>query len=523
MLDDTTPLQDYSGFNRTATTAGTIAQHPALVTGAAYASIFSNTATASFSSPVFVQGKEAQPFTLEAWILPLAGTAFEQKILSHATAYDGIVLEGTNIAFTTQYSTTGESITVFDIGRSRAVHVVGVHTLEKNSLFVDGQLVDEMEIDDLQQADTYAATGNLVTGTTTGTQNVAVNGVAVYSYALSPQQILDHFEVGRDVVLADQIPEGYDAVRMPIYSEEADIFSQAVYDTGDEWNTGIRTNTEIVDGILVPQFDENDTSLAGTWLDSFLLDVAGTTSVYGVTVDWEAAGATIEVSVDGTTWIVPQKNKMISIVPNGYDPTDKVLDLRVTFPGGILEDESNVSKLTVTGFLSNVMTSMPNRVVTLGTPAVPGIDAEPIEYREDAGVNLAGGSLTIGPDTADEPIQSRTIEMWVKRGASLSIPAGGTTYVNGVAGALPTTAGRWSLVHITFASPFTTNIVISGDSIVSNVVLYEAALSTADMLAVLASYTGRPVSTISDTGSIAVTSADSALIYAHDWNITPTG
>lgn len=527
-LSDTSPFDDFSGYNRSGSVVSGVTVQPApLVSQISKSTIFTNAVQGTFASPVFLQGQENSNFTLEAWILPIETANVEQAILGHQGQYDGLLINGTTLSFVTKYSTTGESRASFNLVRKRAVHVVGIHTSEKNSLYINGELASEAEITEEQQADTYAhSTSALLSGYSTGAGSFAANCIAVYAGVLSHERVIAHFEAGRNVEPAASIAEYYDSQRFLLTAEEAEVFLETVWSTDLDWNGGLVTDITVMENMMIPDEDETGVSKAGTWLDSFALDTADT-PIYGVQVDWIGEGAVVEASLDGTTWETVARGTSLSLITPGFDPTDQELELRVTFPGGVANDTSYISQLLVTGFDSNPLPDVEDRVITATAPVWFGREYEPIEYREDYGVRLSGGTITIGPDVSDDLIQPRTVELWVKKRTTTApaISATGTVYVNGVAANLSALrVNEWSLVHIVTAAGISTDLTISGLIDVGQVVLYTDALSATQIADIFSNFTGRTTLVPPTVSTVDMSQpAEAANLYTHDWSITGGG
>lgn len=560
-MSDTSPYQDYSGYNRSATGPNTFTAP--LVANATQAAVLSNGAQATFTTSVFSQGQEKKPFTLEAWVLPHEDNLGQTAILSHLGAYDGLVLTNNKVSFVTKYTSNGECRVEYDLERPRAFHIVGVHTENQNQLYIDGELVGSLEITEEQSLDTYSATGNLVGGQTTTAQKISVNGVAVYPFTLSPENILAHFEAGRDVVDNVSVASSFNGELVNLSRDEATIFSESVWNEDEEWNAGELTNIVVEDDKIRPSLDEAGVSQAATWLNVFDLSFANTTSIYAVTVNWSGKNATVEASVDGVTWENVVRGRNLAIIPSGFNPTDKELEIRVTFAGGIQDDDSHVSSLTVTGFLDGAAPSLATRPVTVYEPGYIGVGAEPIEYDSRNGLRLPPGShAVIGVDTEDTPVHPRTVEVWLRihnlgiNGRFIDTrDATHTGYgyygADGVGGWVgngswqavyrnavidssgnKATEEEWSLFHFVSNSPIDTPILLNkayvagygSDISVGQVVLYEAALSAADVSKIYKSYTGMPTVTITDSSSTTLTNDTFVpTIVSHDWSITGAG
>lgn len=530
MMDDTSPLQDYGPFNRSAViSGGTPVRGPALVKGATNSVVLTNTITAQFNTSVYEQGREDAAFSLVASVFPIRGAATSpQKILSHAANYDGLTIDGNKVSFSTKYASAGEAKCTYDLQTTRQVNLVGVHTASKNSLFVDGVLVSEVDITEAQKLDTYATTdGKLYSGTTAGTNTIAVNGIGQFRHALSPDAVRLMNTTARDLFDGPDIASVFSGSYIPMSRDASDVFIDQTWTTEEDWKLASLKNVNVVDQRLVPQFDGN-TSMTGVWNDVVSLAAADTTSIYGVTFDWDGDGITIEASLDTTTWETVQRGVGLSIIPSGFNPTGKELFLRVSFPGGIVDDESYLDNLSMLGFRSAAPTSVNGRTITL-TKAYPQRDEPVALLKEQWGTEiLATGSIVIGTDT-DGVSTARTVEVWVKATSSTQPTMTGTgvsptIYQDGVANSGAFIIGKWTLVHVVAPATITGNITITGPAQIGHVTLYPTALSASEVEEISLAYAKTNPVVAGDTSDISMTqSAIGASVYAYDWSIVGAG
>lgn len=527
MLDEASPFSDYSGYGRSGTATGTVTTSVPLAAGAVYSTVFGNNALGKFASPVFQQGLEDRAFSLESWIRPIVTDTTEAnsdlQVLGNSGEYDGLVWNGTTISFSTKYLTTGECRAEYDLQVSRAIQAVGVHTSEKNMLFVEGELVAETDITDAQKADQYVATdGFLYSGSTAGTMQLAAGAVGIYNYALSPQTVKNHFESGRHVV-GRSVTNGHPTTVIDFSTDMSNLLRRRVFDTDADWNSGFFSGLVIDNNMLVPQVI-NDTSVTGTWFTVCDLYDGGTPNpLSAVNMEWDGEGVTVEASVDGDTWETAVRGENLEIIPSGFDPANKELHLRVSFPGGIVEDDSYIDSLTVNLFKSNIVT-VGSRTLTLTQPADIRTDREPVQLADDWGLTLRGGTISIS--SAASP---KTIEVWAKRNSADAV-AWGTNldqaeifYSNGAVGT-EYPVGEWVVRHFVSSTPLNGVTAISGNVSIGRVVFYDDALTATQISNIVASYFGVPVTRVGDNSVIAIAEPPvAAEIYAHDWSIEASG
>lgn len=514
-------LQDYSGFERWAMRTQGSTSFP-LVAGAKHSLVVSETEAYSVLAPVFGTDQENRAFCLEAWVRPFGDETGPQRILSHPSGLDGLIVNGTQVSFVIEYLTAPDAICTFDLGVSRTAHVVGMYNREKMSLLVDGVEVDVWEFTEEQMNSKFAHDiAYLYGGTYTSPQKALVNGIALYTQP-SPFVFQQNFAAGRRAIPQEGIAQKHNGAILYMNGADSDIYIDTVYDNRDTFNLGVINNVAIDDEKIVPVYDlESGVSEPGTWTCGIGLDLQDDTSVYGATVMWSGTGVTVEGSVDGETWVELQKGELVPMFTPGSDPTGVDLEVRVTFAGGSINDYSYLESLRIMAFRDVTITSTALRSVTTEEPAVPLDDSEPIHQRFDNGVRLNGGTVTIGADTASEPEAIKTLELFVKNdGSQPTISFTGTTYQNGVAGSIDIPDDHWVLIHIVNETGTMGSITISGDVTVGQATLYENALTASEMSELYRAYSGYPKIRIEDSSSINASSSDpEATIYGHTWSI----
>lgn len=521
MLDDSSPYQDHSGRNASAT--GTNDIGAAVVAGAANSSIFTNAKQATFTPGLFSQGRELYPFTLECWILPVLKTSVgSQAVLSHPGDLDGLTVNGKTVSFKTVYTTTGTAECVYTAPVYMRMHIVAIHTDEHNQLYVNGSLVAETDISDDQYDDTFAsADTTLVAGETASTQALAMNGVAVYDRALSAEEISQHYAEGVNSVPAADVVSGLGGAVLG--ASPAETFLTDTWNSNADWEEGYYIDAASQDDVLFAMVDDTDLTIAGTWYTSFPLDYGENTSIYGVSLDYEGKNVTVAVSLDGVSWTSAPAGQRVPVFSSGFDPTDEDLQIRVTFASG--QDEAYLSSMTVTGYVTSDIPQFSTRVVTAtGNTAFNNL-GEPAYMRDDQGIYL-DGTLTVSPDTADDAPPQRTVEVWVKRldATAFTISTSGTQYRNGLASSVAPPIGEWVLMHVVSGTDITTSITLTGKAIVGQVAIYDTSLTAAQVAKAYISYVGRQILRVNSAASVAInTPVGNANIYAYDWAIQPSG
>jgi hypothetical protein len=531
VLDDTLPFHDASGFGAFGDklSASSPLTDTPLVAGAINGKVFTSTRTGKFACNVFKPGLESRPFVLEAWIYPiLKTTTGPQQIFSHDTGFDGLSINGTVVRFSTIYQASGEAYCEYDLQQYRAAHIVGMHFEEYNQLWVDGELVASVALTEEQLADSYLITDKdfLYCGYTTSSQNLSLNGLAIYS-SLTGEQIKQNYLAGRNVMDKQTVSQRFGGIDMGLSLDNADTFLDYTFNRRGDYQEGLNSNVQFTDDSIVPVQFTGLPSEAGYWVGSVPLDHTGATSIYGVYVEWEGTGITVDHSINGTTWWPCTNRRKISVVPVGYNPAGKDLEFRVNFAGGVVDDTAHLDNLRIVGIKTNTLRNPTLRSVTYTDPAVPRYSRDIMEYRDDAGLWVGGGDFVIGSDpTADVEDRLRTLELWVNMRSGTITPSvgGSTAYVNAVLGGGILT-GDWCLMHFVWSSTVTGTLTLPAvNGRIGRAVIYPDELTQTDIDAIYRSYTGRPVISIVDAGAVAISELLTPLnVYDRDWSITAAG
>lgn len=515
---------DYSGYARNGTIAGSPTYGLPLAADTTQSLRGSNSIYLSVTVPnVYTAGREKASFSLSAIVYPVLATSTGSvQVASHPGIYDGLSLNGTVVTFSTYYQNTGQAKASYDLGMARRAEIIGVHTATKNSLYVDGVLVAEVDITSAQQADVYLSnvTNNFSIGYSNNTNMTLVNNVGFFPHALQTEQVASLYRANTRRA-EGSVPKMFGGEDVLLSTVVRPLFLDSAWTKDEDWKNATLDNVTVDRDQLTATMYEGLT-LAGQWTDSVDLYTGLTpVAINSVNMWWEGVNETVTASIDNINWSPVVKGQPLSIIPTGFDPTDKDLYIRVSFPAGVTE--AWVDSIQINGYTSNTAVSN-NRVVTYTNPTVP-MDEKPVgDFRDDWGVRIgAGGSVSIAADLISEaPMAVRTVEIWVKKKGSVGIgfsPAF-TQYTSGDSNN-NNFPGEWVVYFYTFAATMTGDITISGDCQLGKVAIYDSVLTQTQMYAIIANYTGVNKLRFDGTGTIGMSeSATPAVIYAHDWEIT---
>jgi hypothetical protein len=401
---------------------------------------------------------------------------------------------------------------------------VAIHTAAKNSLYVDGDLVDEVDITAAQQADTYLADGNTITGGgTTGTNLLAIGAVAVYREVMAEDDVDAHFEECVDNLSEFHVASGYGGTILPLTDEHTAPYSTRTFTTKADWEQGFKSGVIVEYDQVSPEL-RNAISVPSSWSIANPLP-QGMGTLYGVTLTWQGQNVTVDTSVDNVTWTPATKGVKVSTIPTGFDPTDKILYIRASFAGGIIDDPAYFDELIITTYIANTIPPVDGRTVTLTNTSMEH-NEDIMDYDHNWGAELVNGTLTIAaPSTGS--FAPKTIEIWAKKlgAASFTDNITGTTasYTNGTT-LQAYQNDEWQLRTYVINGGFSGAITFTGTGQIGSVVLYPYAKTAAEVLETYRAYVGRPVLTLPTQGAIALTQLTAFIdAYEYEWSMESAG
>lgn len=522
---------DVSG--RAHTLSGTYTLTGSILAGSAKSLAVVGQTVVTVPTDIFKRGSEANSFTLAVWFLPTNSVAGNFSIMSHSGQTDGLWFDGDFINFSIRDDSGNYTTASWPVpDNPKAYYVVGVYTNEKIQLYIDGELQAEEDIE-LTNFYQESSSSLKIGDASSSSYKAVVDGIALYGYSLTSAQINETYFYGRDVLSTEQIAAVNDGALWTGSNRSIDLQI-----TWPQWD-GLFYNTTAQADELRPQYDP-DTQLTfvnSQWVTSIPLDATENSSIGGVQIEWDGDGTfDVEYSLDDTNWF-DVGNAIVIPATQNFDTTGVVMDLRVTFAGGVADDNSVIRAMRATVFADDIVLGTDNsRQVILDTNVSTALDyEEPVEKSFGSGFTLQGGSIYVGNDTEDNPVTTKAVEMWVlpdsatnaylfdnrayTGNAYLRVGAGGnwefsggTLYINGTSVSSGSTAAKmseWTHVLFTLSTPTVVGAVV-GDSgyigVIGMFIFYQQTVSNPTKLFSLYS----SVSSLSATESSTVTVAEAA-------------
>lgn len=559
-----TSYDDISGRAVALTPASTLAFTPPVISGGVPKSMNAiNASRATFSKGlVYKKGYERQSWSMEIWAGPRAVDSGVLDLISNAIStsspQDGLWIDSDFIHFTVEFNTLGRVDLKWPMPDAlEEWHIVGVYTPAKVQLYINGEVVDEADISDEQIADGFKYTdATFNVGRSSGTIGASVDGIAVYSRALTDAEIYRHFVSGRRMPTVEDIAAIFGG--NSFNGTHRDIFSTKQWYSRDDWILESYEDIDVESGDLRPIEDPVDqTSMPGEWTAVYET-AAAPSNLYGVQIDWDGDGDfVVEASLDsGDSWVSVENGRVVDGTFN-WDSTDINVLIRVSFTGGVVSDPATVRRLRVVSFLSPTVYGTDvsrSLTVTDGVSTLMETN-EPIEFNIFSGLRTEStdGSIVINPDIEDEePRDIGSLEFWVRfngtqtskyifdsrpdggtayvqaSGTNKFVFTGGTLYINKVSISTNTTdvlVDTWYHVVFVFTTPIATAITIPADGSRQYAVInaYPAQLTSGEVSTIYGLYSGYPSSALATESNPVSEELDAYHLYSYDWAIQPVG
>lgn len=541
-LGTITPINDWSGYGHDATSTGTPHLGVSLAHGVEYSTIVDDTNQITFDSDVFFQGIERQPFSLTAIVRTVKADQDNpygpQQIIGNGTLANGLTVNGTVYTFAVEYEDDSVVSVSHDIQLPRRVHAIGVYTGEKIILYIDGELVNQSSISEEQKLLKFKSTDETLScGAADGGDFLALNGIGVYPRALNVEEVERLYVSAYDPTDSD-IWRTFGGIEYQVSQQPLSIFYQANISTAADWNSGTFDGAVVSGNVIVPN-TEGIESLPSAWVGVFPFTMMED-NIYGVNIDWDGIGASVEVSLDLITWEAVYKGKNVESIPPDTDPlTVPALYVRVYFEGYVENDLSYVSSITLTGFKESAIAD--------SASSKPLNDREvrytgaPLDIRQEWPCQLlhenwgaktfdSGGKILVvdNSEADDAPFVPKTIEVWVKLNdlsgvtSSSNLSTATAVYNNGV-DYTGFNVDEWAIIYYVNASGFSGDVWFSGPIQIGRIVYYPTAMTKPQTKLILAAYFGIDILTVDADNDIDITQpTDSALLTSHDWTMFTT-
>lgn len=303
---------DYSGCNNNAVYLGDFADNVytfPLVSGGMYGTKITSVGSvylpitkdyygSTLSDSLGTKYSYDNDFSLELWVYPKISTSNVTPLMADTLNNIGLFWDNGDIVF--KVSSTDEVRHTLTYNK-KAIHVVGVYSVNSITLFVDGTAVAGKTLSNFKFINSAL---NLYIGPTLNSQDTfIVDAPAVYRYSLSLDSVIKHYNYGHLASPASHvsIPDG----GIVFSCTDAKIKKPFTYSYPESrlWTEFLNSDTYYDQYGKYISFNKTDTSTSKTFVinDSFLVPTQ--LGLNSSKVEWRGNyGITVEASVDGTTY-----------------------------------------------------------------------------------------------------------------------------------------------------------------------------------------------------------------------------
>ena len=484
-------------------------------------------------------------FTLELWVSPYIQTSTLTTLFADTTDNIGLYWEKGDIVFKV---TDTEQIRWAVTYSKKAMHLVGIYSVNSISLYIDGTQVATKTIDpNFKFANTSL---DLQIGPTSDAgDSFVVDAPAVYRYGLNAASINRHYNDANYYIQPIQVVTPEEGVLFSCSDRTNKIDFSYTYGVDATWDSFLDSNTYYDDKGKYIGFIPTATSEAKSFIIEDFLFVPMESGFLDSKIEWRnELGVIVETSVDGTNYSTCVNGESIPQYKKGSFNTSGLLYIKITMA---TTDASkflprlsyfSIRFYSQTRFYADNFNSY---IESNNQFAIGSLNYSPLLRHYNNGIRPNSGygfnintglnintvemfftPKTTGANTLFYHAASGTKYAWNGSGA-VSKASISKVYVNGVDKTSQTNisnflvAGEPHHIVLVFTAAVTGdlqfNYETSGgpDNLYNNIAIYNRTLTQADVSSHFDLYCGRPTSTIIDP-VIDLTEL-SPIYYDNDW------
>lgn len=273
-------------------------------------------------------------FSIEVWLYPKITTSNKTTIFADSTNKVGIFYENGDVLFS--FGNKDVRYTLPYISKSH--HIVATYNNSAISIYHDGYLRNSISIVSSALGITHSGMTMSAGPTANAADSFIIDAPAVYRYALSPRQILEHF-IDASTISGIQVAFPDSGIFYHLSDENLRSEFKYAYPASKPWKNFV------TDKIFYNQSDESislkENSTGGSSTETFTDYITVPTNI-GLTsskVEWSGStGITVETSLDGTTYTSCTNGEAIPQYKIGSFSSTGKLYIRITL------SSSDVSK-----------------------------------------------------------------------------------------------------------------------------------------------------------------------------------
>jgi len=486
-------------------------------------------------------------FTLELWVSPSIQSSNITTLFADTTDGIGLYWEKGDVIF--KISST-EQIRWAVTYSKKAMHIVGVYSVDSIKLFIDGRQVAAKSIDS-----TFKFTNttlDLQIGPTSDSgDSFIVDAPAVYRYGLKNASISKHYSDANFYIQPIHVVHPEDGQLFSCSEVNNRVDLEYSYGVSKSWEDLIESDENVYydqQGRYLSFFSTTTATPLSFVINDFLF-IPTESGLTDSKIEWRNdLGVSVETSVDGTSYVSCENGQAIPQYSVNSFNTSGVLYIRITM------STSDASKFLPRLSLFNIRfyresivysDNSPNTITSDNQINVGAVNYSPLVRHYNNGIRTESGygfdintglnintvemfftPKTTGANTLFYDPTTSTKYAWNGSG-TVSKASISKVYVNGVDKTSQTNisnflvAGEPHHIVLVFSAPVTGslqfNYQTSGgpDNLYNNIAIYNRTLTEADVDTHFDLYCGRPAVSVSDP-AIQMTES-TPVYYDNDW------
>jgi hypothetical protein len=265
-------------------------------------------------------------FSFEIWFSPDVSDTEEYLIVGDPTNEIGLFYKDENVIFR-----CSETDSVWHkVANNKAMHIIGVFSKDKMSLYIDGKIVAEKFIGGGFKFTNSSL--NLFIGPANAGKKFIVDSAAIYNYEINEAIALRHYNAGYKETKYSQI----------VYTNEGILFSlnsSSIRPDVSYRYPGIKSLDQIVSGDAYynPEFDriefaKTDTVEAKSFSFEERIYVLGHERIVSSKIMYgqDVSNILVEARIPGEQWVVCNNNSPLPYFNKNDNLCGPILDIRVT-------------------------------------------------------------------------------------------------------------------------------------------------------------------------------------------------
>jgi hypothetical protein len=298
---------DYSGCENDSTYTGSVelnliplsvgCSRATKITDSSYVSytIDKDYTAVSTTSKFATASSSDNDFTIELWFYPQISSTSLIPLMADSTEDVGIFYQKGNILFKLDTETVEYTLP----STNKAYHIAAVYSVNSAQIFIDGALVASKTLNNFKFTNTSLS---LASGPTPASNSFLINGVTVYRYSLSDNQISYHFTEG-EALPAFQIAEPLEGEIFEIYDNEVSSLYKFEYPNGKKWSEFVTTGLTHNLTLNCLEITETESAASSTITVEDFISIPSAT-LDSSKIEWRGDnGISIQASTDGTNYV----------------------------------------------------------------------------------------------------------------------------------------------------------------------------------------------------------------------------